>query len=268
MSGDEFTEVPESVDTGWTNPIIMLYQEHSDKIEILDELAVQYGLGNPDGSFAESPLPSQVIFMLCELSPVAIQTTAVRLHRTTKERFASLSDANFEELLDEAWSGELANRFRDWVEGGDSYQGINVYFEEVCRKAEATSLVLLNLAERLKTSLSDLDTSLREDFAELEDLAAKNGHNISSFWSNVLGAGGFAGGIIGAFTVGAFFIVFSLIAIVLYIWDVYRVTAEDVQGSIEAMGEFHGAVSGQAGSTGTDTDELAQSKFEGAGNDA
>jgi hypothetical protein len=265
MSGDEFTEVPDSVDTGWTNPIIALYQEESEKIQILDELAIEYGIGNPEGSFSESPLPSHVIYMLCELNPIAIQTAAVRLYRTTRERFTSLSDARFEELLAESWSGDLADRFRDWVEGGGGYQGINVYFEEVHRKAESTSLVLLNLGERLKTSLSELDTSLREDFAALEDLAAVNGHSLSSLWSNVLGAGGFVGGIIGAIAANVFVILFSIIAIIIFIWDYYRVTAEDVRGSIEAMGEFHGAVSGQAGGTGTDG--LTQSEFEGTNGD-
>lgn len=262
---EEITEVPDSLDTGWTNPIIELYQQESEKIQILDDLAVKYGIGNPNGSFADSPLPSHVIYMLCELNPVAIQTAAVRLHRTTEERFASLSDAAFEDLLAESWGGDLADRFRDWVEGGGGYQGVNVYFEEVHRKAESTSLVLLNLGERLKTSLSELNTSLREDFAQLEDLAAKNGHSVSSLWSNILGAGGFFGGILGAIAANVFVVLFSLIAIVIYIWDYYRITAEDVQGSIEAMGEFHGAVSGQAGGAGTD--ELSQSVFEGANGD-
>lgn len=266
MSG-EYTEVPESIDTGWTNPIITLYQEQSDKIEILDELAEQYGLGNPEGSFADSPMPSQVIFLLCELNPIAIQTSAIRLHRTSEERFASLSDSAFEDLLSDSWTGDLADTFRNWVEGGSGYQGINVYFEEVLQKVESTSLVLLNLGERLKITLEELDTSLREQFAVVEDIAAQNGHSVSSLWSNVLGAGGFVGGIISALASNLVVFLFSLIALVIFIWDYYRITAEDVQGSITAMGEFHGAVSGQAGDTGTDGEDLTQSEFEGASSD-
>jgi hypothetical protein len=263
---DAVTTLPDAVDTAWANPIVALYQEQSEYITILDDLAVQYGIGNPSGSFAEAPLPSQVVYELCAVDPVAIQTTALRLHRATEERFATLSDADFEDLLEDSWRGDLADLFRQWVEGGGTYQGINVFFEEVRAKAEGTALVLYNMAERLKDSLEELDNALREQFAGLDDVAARNGMAASGMWSYVLGAGGPIIGLLAPVS-GVIVFILTVISLVIFLWDMHRKTAEDVEGSIEALGAFHGAVSSQTGSTGADGDALAQAEFEGADGD-
>jgi len=260
---DEVTSLPDAVDTAWANPIVALYQEQAEYITILDELAVEYGIGNPSGSFAEAPLPSQVVYELCSVDAVAIQTAALRLHQATQERFATLSDADFENLLEDSWRGDLADRFRAWVEGGGTYQGINVYFEEVRAKAEGTALVLYNMGERLKASLEELDTSLREQFAGLDDVAARNGMAASGLWAYILGLGGFLGALLAPLSIVIGFII-AAISVVIFLWDMHRKTAEDVQGSIEALGDFHGAVAGQAGSTGTSGADLDQADFEGA----
>ncbi|MCD0445489.1 hypothetical protein LO763_17900 [Glycomyces sp. A-F 0318] len=266
----EYTEVPDAIDAAWANPVAALLSESDamEKIQLLDDLAESYGVGNPDGSYADSPMPSTVVHQLAQIDVPAIQTTAVRLHRTSAERFASIAaDGRFEDLLAESWTGDLAETFREWVEGGGGYQGIDVYFEEVVRKAESTGLVLLNLGEHLKETLEELSSALREQFSSLDDTAAANGHNVSSIWSYILGLGGPLGGVAGLLSgmiATILAVLISAISIIILIWDYYRITSEDVQGSIQAMADFHGAVAGQSTGSDADSGELDQAEFEGA----
>lgn len=159
MSG--FTEIPVDVED-WQNPIPDLLLDHLDIFEAMDTLAARH-------EQAEGALPpTEMLGKLAEIDVVAIGRSAIRLHNTAQHHFRSIIDDAYEDLMGEHWSGNLADTFRNYMEGGNGFHGVDQYLRLLRTFTEQQARAFLNMGEYIKEQIEDLVPALRELLGNVE----------------------------------------------------------------------------------------------------
>lgn len=159
MSG--FTSIPDDVED-WQNPVPQLLIDHLDSLEAMDLLASRHE--QEDGALP----PSEMLGKLAELDLVAIGRCAIRLHNTAQQHYRSILDDSYHELMEQHWTGELADRFDDYMAGGGDYRGMQDFLMQLRNISEYQALAFLNICESVKSDIDILTDGLSVLLANIE----------------------------------------------------------------------------------------------------